>query len=269
MLDVVARGLGFPEGPVLDPAGNLYLVDLHRGAVLRVDAQGEVSIVVETGGRPNGAAWNRRDGTLTVCDAGLRRVLSVMPDGETRVLVDECVGAPLRGPNDCAYDAAGDLYFTDPLGSSLEEPSGRVCVLRADGGVELLDEGYAFSNGLAFGPDGALYVVESRTRRIYRYGWEDGRGLGARALFAEMTGGRGPDGMAFDAEGTLYVAHAGKGCIAVLGPDGRLRAELPAGGATPTNVAFGGPGGRMLYITEAETGAVYALPVPTAGLALR
>ena len=268
MRTLVAQGFDFPEGPAFDPRGNLYVVDLRAGLIRRVRGDGEVETVLATGGRPNGAAWNSSDNTLTVCDAGLRQVLAVSPEGAVRVLAGRYGGEPLKGPNDCAYDAGGNLYFTDPLGSSLEEPTGRVLCLLRSGEVELLDDGYAFSNGLAFGPDGRLYVAESRTRRIYRYDLGAPGAYTEKSLFAELSGGRGPDGVAFDAEGKLYVAHAGKGCITVVDPDGAVVEEIAAGGDTPTNVAFGGPDGRRLYITEAETGSVYAVPVGAPGLPL-
>ncbi len=265
---LVAEGFAFPEGPTFDPEGNLYVVDLNSGVITRIRQDGDVGVLAHTGGRPNGAAWNSADGTLTVCDAGLAKLLSVARDGQISVLAREYEGAPFQGPNDCAYDARGNLYFTDPLGSSLETRTGKVYCRLASGEVTLFDDGYAFSNGIAFGPEGDLYVAESRTRRIHRYILSAPGKYRQKSLFVELSGGRGPDGMAFDVEGNLYIAHAGKGCIAVVSPQGRVVEEINAGGSTPTNVAFGGREGDELFITEGEMGCVYRLKVRTRGLPL-
>lgn len=268
MRTLIADGLAFPEGPTFDPEGNLYVVNLQSGIITRIGRYGEVSAWVDTRGRPNGAAWNLRDNTLTVCDAGLKQLLTITHEGAITTLAAEFNGEPLAGPNDCAYDPEGNLYFTDPLGSSLERPIGKVYCLLASGDLRLFDDGYAFSNGLAFGPRGDLFVAESRTRRVYRYVLGTPGSYTAKSLFVELSGGRGPDGMAFDAEGNLYIAHAGKGCIAVVNAAGEIVDELDAGGQIPTNVAFGGPDNADLFITEAETGSVYKMPVGKSGLRL-
>ena len=60
------------------------------------------------------------------------------------------------------YD--GRLYRVDP----------------ENGAVTKLDEGILFTNGIAFGPDGMLYLNETVTGNIYRYAWQDGEVRGPR-----------------------------------------------------------------------------------------
>ena len=43
-----------------------------------------------------------------------------------------------------------------------------------------------------------------------------------------------------------------------------LRVNSPLGALT-TNVAFGGPDRRTLYITESESGSILRAPMPVAG----
>ena len=56
--------------------------------------------------------------------------------------------------------------------------------------------------------------------------------------------------------------------MAILEADGRQVAGIATPGRNPTNVAFGGPQRETLYITEAETGTVYRIPLGVKGLAL-
>ncbi len=268
MPEIVAEGLSFPEGPAFDPDGNLYVVNLTSGDISRITPDGRHEVVVNTGGKPNGSAWDRRTGTLTVCDCGLKVVLSVTPAGEVRMLTDHYNHIPYRGPNDCVYDPDGNLYFTDPVDSSEDNPIGKVYCRLTSGEVVIFDDGFAFPNGIAFGPDRSLYVAETNTRRIFRYTVSEPGSYEDLEEYVTLKGGEGPDGMAFDVEGNLYVAHFGKGCVAVVSPDGEVIEELDAGGQDPTNVAFGGPGNDELYVTESATGRVYRIAVGRKGLEL-
>ncbi len=254
---LLAVGIDFPEGPVFDGEGRLHVVAMGSRDVLRVDGTGAVEMLVHTGGAPNGLAFGP-DGLLYVCDAGLRAILTVDASGRARVLTDGWEGGAFAGPNDLCFDPQGDFYFTDPVGSSVESPVGRVFHCTCAGEVRGVAGSLAFPNGLALSSDGrALFVVETLTRQVWAYEvLPDGR-LGHRFLFCEMRdGGVGGDGLALDVDGNVYVAHFGLGTIDVFDPDGRALAELPAGGANPTNVAFGGADGQDLFVTEAETGTI-------------
>ena len=68
------------------------------------------------------------------------------------------------------------------------------------------------------------------------------------------------------ADGGLVVAHAGMGCVWVFSELGEplYRVRSP-GGLMTTNVAFGGPGNRRLYITESHTGSILTADLPVAG----
>ena len=135
--------------------------------------------------------------------------------------------------------------------------------------MERIDQGLAFPNGVAIAPDGdAVYLAETDRHRILRYSLGPDDELGAREEFAVLPGGDGPDGMAFDEAGNLYVAHYGGGVVAIFDPDGDKIAEIAVPGANVTNVAFGGADRRTLVITEVETASLYQTRVEAPGLPL-
>ena len=57
----------FLEGPVADELGNLYVVDVPYGRILRIDPGKNVTVSCEWDGEPNGLVGTR-DGTLLVAD---------------------------------------------------------------------------------------------------------------------------------------------------------------------------------------------------------
>jgi gluconolactonase len=66
---VLAEGLAFPEGPVAMADGSVIFVEIYAGLLSRCDAQGNVSVVAEVGGGPNGAARGP-DGAIYICNNG-------------------------------------------------------------------------------------------------------------------------------------------------------------------------------------------------------
>ncbi len=228
-----AAGLPFPERPCFDRAGNLYVVDFGAGNIARLTFH--------------------PDGTLYVADTGLGAILRVAPDGSWSRVADA-----FAGPTDLAFDQAGRLYF--------------ILRIDIDGSVQTLLDGMTYPNGLAFDAAGtSLYVAHMRAGRVERFSVDaDGR-LSSGEVFAEVSPvdqKGGCDGMAFDVEGRLYVALFRFGVVRVLAPDGSRERDISIAGDRPTNVAFGGPDRRTLFITEVETSSVYTLPVPAPGLAL-
>ena len=94
--------------------------------------------------------------------------------------------------------------------------------------------------------------------------------VGKIGVHLHLSGGSGgPDGLAVAADGGLAVAHYGLGRVWLfdaLGlPAGWV--EVPQGTGT-TNVAFGGPDGRTLFVTEASSASVVAARLPAPGLRL-
>src|SRR5258708_39300317 len=69
----VASGLRFPEGPVARPDGSVILVEIERGTVSRVKADGTVEVVADVGGAPNGAAMGPDGACYVVNNGGVRR----------------------------------------------------------------------------------------------------------------------------------------------------------------------------------------------------
>jgi gluconolactonase len=142
------------------------------------------------------------------------------------------------------------------------------------GKVRKLDSGIKFTNGIAFGPDSYLYANETLTGNVYRYEWKDSDHIGPRQAFGNVIdpsappGWKGPDGMAFGADGKLYVAVYGQQDVTVLGRDGQVVKRIRTEGKLATNVAFGLPGQKKIYVTEFEKGQLEVHDVETDGLPL-
>ncbi len=91
----------------------------------------------------------------------------------------------------------------------------------------------------------------------------------ANVLDPEKKGAfRGPDGIAFGKNGNLYAAVVWQGDITVLNPEGRLVRRISTAGSGPTNVAFGPPGSKKLYVTDQGIGQFEVFDVGTDGLPL-
>jgi len=279
----VAEGFEFCEGPAFGPDGWLYVVNVEGGYVSRVSMSGEVLRVAETGsagsaagsadttGGPNGGQFDA-DGNYIVCECKRRAIVAVAPAGQVSMVADSCEGKPFNGPNDLAIDADGGFYFTDPEGSSLENRIGSVYYVRPDRTVVRVAAGLAYPNGINVTVDrSAVIVAETRTRQLYRYERRRNGTLGRRELFCRLEGGVGPDGMCFDRDGNLYIAHFGSGCVDVIDPSGEWIGSLATPGENPTNCCFGPPGSQFassLFVTETVTNAVWRLDVGVEGMPL-
>ena len=137
--------------------------------------------------------------------------------------------------------------------------------------------GLQIANTLCFSPDQRhFYLGDSLQNIIWRHDYDavTREISGETPFFADFDRGV-PDGSAIDADGFVWNARFGGGCIVRVAPDGRIDriVELPI--SNPTTCAFGGADLRTLFITSASihlprperlAGSLFALDAPVAGL---
>lgn len=278
MIETVATGFRYPEGPAFDSAGNLFLVELGAGRVSRVADDGSWSTFAETGGSPNGSAF-AADGSLYVCnnggkhppapstddqpgaDDGTPSIQRVAPDGTVSVVVDSIDGVGLNAPNDLCCDAQGGLYFTDPTWVFSDDGMagpGTICYIDSDGKASRVHTGLRFPNGIGLGVGGTtLYVTESSTGDVWWFPVNGPGIIGEPNRFASCGPGSLPDGFAIDVDGTLLVASHGFDHLCVFGADRTVREPVALGSNLGlSNLCFGGPDRTTLYITAAAPGVL-------------
>lgn len=238
----------FSEGPVFDYEGNLFVTHGRR-FVTKLTPGGEASLWATVDG-PNGHKV-LPDGTHLLCVKGA--VLRMSADGRLiEKASSECNGVPLRAPNDLTLDDVGGFYFTDP-GGSRERPIGTVHYVDANGRTHLAAGGMSVPNGLVLSPDRKrLYVAETVPNRVVWFDVTRPGQLGPLNVLANLPhkdGVDGPDGLAVDTRGNVYVAHLGMTAVQVISPAGTFLRSLPAGNYDASNLVFGGPEQNQLYVT--------------------
>jgi len=266
-IETVAAGYNSPEGPAFAENGDFYFVNWLSSSIVRIGPDGAPGERTNTGGVPAGLAFHR-DGTLYCADEGehIHGVIKIDRAGKITRFVDSFQGRPLNGANDLVFDHNGVLYFSDPWRSSRDNPIGGFYRAFADGRAEQIDSGLAFPNGVALNADEtAVFLAETPHNRILRYELSPDGAVGPRTEFARLSGRSGPDGMAFAADGRLFIAQHGNGRVVALDPEGREVEHIAVPGRQPTNVAFGGPNFDVLTITEVETASVYRIPIGVKG----
>ena len=284
------------EGPAVDADDNLFFSDIFGNRIYRLTPDGSLSVFRADSGRTNGNTFDAL-GRLISCEGaeqgpgGRRRVVRTdLKTGEVEVLTDHFEGKRYNSPNDVVVDIHGCIWFTDPFyekdRSLLEmdheavyriDPGGHVMRVLTQPQVER-------PNGLAITPDGrTLYVIDSHNRpgghrKVWAFdGAENGKLRGQRLVF-DFGKGRGGDGMRLDEQGNLWIAagimfprHAGETAdvpagVYVITPNGELLGRIPIPEDLCTNLAFGGPGLKTLYITSGKT--IYKVPLAVSGYAL-
>lgn len=257
----------FLEGPSFDLEGNLYVVDIPFGRVFRISAAGAFDLVTEYDGEPNGLKIHA-DGRIFIADYR-RGILQLdAASGAVTPVLERRYAEGFKGVNDLVFARNGDLYFTDQGQTGLQDPTGRVYRLRADGRLELLLHNVPSPNGLVLDPtERTLYVAVTRGNCVWRVPLHPDGGTSKVGLFVQLSGGwGGPDGLAMDSDGGLLVAHAGFGSVWHFSPMGEpLHRIVSDVGVATTNIAFGGPDNRRLHITESESGSVLVAELPVTG----
>ncbi|MEX0703643.1 MAG: RHS repeat-associated core domain-containing protein [Planctomycetales bacterium] len=254
----IEAGFDILAGLALAPDGTLYVSEMFKHRVLKVAPDGTIGVAAGTSDRgfqgddgpanaallyhPSGLACGP-DGSLYIADQENHRIRRVWPDGTITTFAGSgkqgyagdggpATAAELYWPTGLALGPDGSLYFSDQGNYVVRRiaPNGTITTVAGtkqddykggfagDGGPALaatLNDPTA----VAFGPDGALYIADTRNHRIRRVGPD-----GTIATFAgtavknEGTGGftgdggpaaqaelSQPAGLAFGPNGALHV----------------------------------------------------------------
>ena len=288
-----AAFVAFTEGPAVDAEGNVFFSDIVNNRIMKRSARGDLSVWRADSGRANGNMFDAQ-GRLVTCegaefgDGGRRRITRTdMRTGTVEVLTDRYEGKRYNSPNDLVIDNHGRIYFTDPRykedRSDLELDAEAVYRLDPDGRVHriLRQPTIQKPNGIALSPDNrALYVVDSSptaggNRKIWAFDLSaDGLPSNQRLVY-DFAPGRGGDGMRTDVEGNLWIAagvsrarHANETAevppgVYVITPKGNLLGRIPVPEDSITNLAFGGPDLKTLYIVSGKS--LFSIRVNVAG----
>jgi uncharacterized protein (TIGR03437 family) len=219
--------LMYPTDVAVDASGNMYIADSQRCEIRKVDTAGIITVVAG-----NGTEGYTGDGGLAA-------------------------NAEIGCPNSVAVDSSGNIYTGTERESAIRKisPSGIISTVAGDTEEGFYGDGgpavkavFDWPEGIAVDAAGNLYIADSSNQRIRRISLDgiietiagsDSRGGydgdGRAALDTLLSG---PNGVAVDAAGNIYVADSGNNRVRVLNPPMGLPA-ISSGGVVSA-LAFGG-----------------------------
>ncbi|MFC0772021.1 SMP-30/gluconolactonase/LRE family protein [Terrimonas alba] len=276
-LKTLGEGFSFTEGPAVDKRGNVFFTDQPNDKIYKWSANtGAITTFLTGTGRANGTFFDKK-GNLIACADMYGELRKIFPDGSHEVLINNYNGKLLNGPNDVWINPKnGGMYITDPIfprgywdpGDPRQQPweptrseqaatgkGGHVYYL-APGSQQLVRvttmpewDADSWPNGVVGTPDGKKLYVNKWYYDNMGGTWvfdvkHDGT-LHNMKKFSDMGG----DGMAMDERGNVYIAN-GLG-ITAFDPEGNKIFNVPTGSGA-TNVVFGGPNEKTLFITAID-----------------
>jgi uncharacterized protein (TIGR03437 family) len=257
----VSVGIGYINGVATDGSGNVYFTDPLEHLLLRVAPDGTLSVIAG-----NGIAAYSGDGGPATAAA------IAETDGP-----DQYIGPPVDvALGGIAVDKPGNIYFGDGHRVRRVAKDGTITTV-AGGGTNVPGDGGRATlaslgtvKGLAFDSSGNLYFCEgNRVRKltldgtlttyagIGSNGFSGDNGLAIAAQLSK------PSGLAFDAQGNLYVADGDVftvvSHIRMITLGGKITTiagggtKTPDDGAAPLTLELGVPSGLAVD----SSGAVY------------
>jgi sugar lactone lactonase YvrE len=232
----VGTGLKRPECVLATESGDLFIAHLGHG-IMHIDPAGRqrtIGNVTEVDGDPfipNGVALLPDRSFLIATMSERGGLWKLSPTGAIAPVLREVDGQRLGATNFVLTDEAQRIWVTVttrhwPISKAMTPPKGPHL---ADGYIVLIDkkgarivaDGLVFTNEVRLDAEGRhLYVVETFGRRITRFKLGADGSLSGRELFTSFGHGTFPDGMAFDAEGHLWVASIISNRLIRVAPDG-------------------------------------------------
>lgn len=290
----VAVGIDRPEDVVVSKDGRVFASD-HQCAVAEILPDGSFKRMGPRGGAPNGINMDRQ-GRVLIANFGiydreegpLQRFDPASDAHET--LLAEVGGKRLTSANYPVMDRAGNIWCANSTHAETwpqaldGRDDGFIFVLRPDGSAQIVAEGLKFPNGMALSADEAfLFCAQTSGADVMRFAVLPGGKLGAGERYGpqlgklqEPGGASVPmqdlgytDGVGMDAEGNLWVCLPAANKIVAITPALEVVTVVhdPSGEMVnhPTNVTWGGPDLKDLYIGSIRAGYVLKARSPVAG----
>ncbi|QQS46318.1 MAG: SMP-30/gluconolactonase/LRE family protein [Acidobacteriota bacterium] len=243
--------------PVANPAidrddGSIYVtLSGKRGekvpvSIYKISPDDTVSPFISDIVNPTGLAFNK-EGTLYVTSRFDGTLYSISPFREVQTVASE-----LGVATGVAIDRDGEIFVGDRSGTIF-----RINEIGESRPYATLDPSVSAYH-LAFGPDGDLYVTGPTVSSYESVMRVDKMGNVSRFY----TGLGRPQGLAFDADGNLYLAASLRGHrgIVRITPDGS-QAEVVVSGSTLVGLAFDESGNMIV----AGIQSVYRVPLGIRG----
>jgi gluconolactonase len=251
----MSTGYGLVEGPVWDAARGLYFSDVLNGGVHLLGHDGKVSLAFAKRRGIGGMALHA-DGGLVL--GGRDIVHANLADGTTRTLLTSDVTPEAIGFNDLTTDAAGRIYVGSlayrVFGGDPPRP-GHLHVIDPDGSARTISDGIMLTNGLGFSPDGKrLYHSDARGGLVRVYAVKADGSVGPWRKFASLGENGVADGLKVASDGSVWIADAHGGRVAVFNADGSHRTDLAVPLPMVTSLCFAGEDLRDLYIVTGSRG---------------
>jgi sugar lactone lactonase YvrE len=295
-------GLNRPECVLAVRDGSLYTCDWKLG-IVRIAPDGTTGPALEAnliaqGLRPNGIAMTADGNFLFANLSPAGGVWRVGQRGEARSFATELAGRPIPPTNFVLVD--GDRVWITISASTgkhehftAEANSGQILLVQ-DGNVTVAADGLNWTNELRISPDGKhLFVNETFACCTTRYDVAVD-GVLTNPVRLTFPGDTFPDGMAFDAEGALWIACVISNRLIRVAPDltwtvlfedvdpdletiaavyakgcltlDRILRSRGSCVANLSSIAFGGPDLKTLYLGGLGIRAVQVLRSPVAGM---
>ena len=294
----IGEGLERPEDVVVGGDQRVWASDA-ASACAEILPDGSLRRVGRAGGHPNGINMDL-EGRIIIANFESGYVQRLDPaSGKVEVLCAEVEGEKLTSSNYPILDRDGNIWCTNstqtrPWPKALDgRADGMLFRIRPDGRAEKMAEQIRFANGLALDADEShIYVCETSGCDVLRYRIRSDGRLGPPERYGPILGSpAGPDldpdqppparelaqlgltdGCGFDQEGNLWVTLVAANTIVAITPAGERVTVIsdPDGEIMrmPTNVSWGGPDLRDLYIGSIATDYVLHARSPVPGLPL-
>jgi sugar lactone lactonase YvrE len=219
-----ATGFTAPAAVIADAAGDLIVADSGAGKVYEIAAGSTTLTPIGTGFTTPWALAFDANGNLFVADTGIPAIVKILNTGAT--------GSFVAGSQSTI--ATASTVFG---GTALGLPA-----------------------GLAFGPDGLLYIADLPNARVVTYN----PSTAAPGVIPSIAGIKSAAGVAVDASGSVYVADDSLNEIFIVSATGKVSTVAPTGltkvvGVTvdPSGSVFIADGSNVVRV-PAESGALDA-----------
>ncbi|MEI6075724.1 MAG: SMP-30/gluconolactonase/LRE family protein [Verrucomicrobiota bacterium] len=257
-ITMLVTGLNFPEGPCFDAAGKLWFTEC-RGGCLTNFADGKLERL-NVGGKPGCMIFDAA-GDIWFTEQEEHKIRKYYRKAQRfEDVLDNVAGERLKRPNDLAFDPAGNLVFSCHA-DARTEPLGYMVSYSQNGVAKVISKHKYFTNGVVFSKDGrGLFFAETYKQQVWRAVWDSASAtILEEEPFVQTPGPIGPDGMALDVEGNLYVAVFDQSRILVAAPDGKIIETFMLPVKRPTSCAFDPSGCLGLVVTDADVGCVLSI----------